>query len=162
VSQANVELMRRGYQAFIDGDVETMLAVLHPQLEAHDHGAVPDVATTHHGIEEFFGLIASVNDGFTDFRYSPEEFVDCGDVVFVKVQRTATGAASGATVDELQYHVWDIRDGRAVRYRSFLDYAPAAQAAGLPWRRGASGYRESTVSGLQDANPERSVDPGYQ
>jgi ketosteroid isomerase-like protein len=143
MSEANIELMRRGYEAFATGDVETVLATLDPNLEAHDHGAMPDVSTTFHGVEEFFGLIASVNEGFSEFRYAPEEFVDCGDVVFVKVRRTARGVASGAEIEELQYHLWDIRNARAVRYRSFLDYAEAAQAAGLPWRRGETGYRPS-------------------
>jgi uncharacterized protein len=145
MSQANVELMRRGYEAFAEGDVETVLATLDPNLEAHDHGAMPDMPTTFHGVEEFFALIANVNEGFSEFRYTPEEFVDCGDVVFVKVRRTARGIGSGAEVEERQYHVWDIRNARAVRYRSFLDYAPAAQAAGLPWRMGETGYRPSGV-----------------
>lgn len=158
MSQANVELIRRGYRAFGEGDVETVLEVLHPELEAHDHGAVPDVATTHHGIEEFFGLIASVNEGFSDFNYAAEEFVDCCDIVLVKVRRTARGAASGAVVDEVQWHVWDIRDGQAVRYRSFLDYAPAAQAAGLPWRIGEKGYRPSAAPAARDASPEGAVE----
>jgi ketosteroid isomerase-like protein len=158
MSQANVELMRRGYEAFASGDIETVIATLDPNLEARDHGAMPDRPTTFHGLQGFFELVTGVNEGFSEFLYTPEEFVDCGDVVFVRVRRTARGSASGATVEELQYHVWDISDGRAVRLRSFLDPAQATQAAGLPWRVGETGYRPSAAPATGHTGPERSID----
>jgi hypothetical protein len=54
-----------------------------------------------------------------------------GDRVLVDLRRTGRGEASGAQVDERQFHVWDVVVGRAVRFRVYLDQNQALEDVGL-------------------------------
>jgi ketosteroid isomerase-like protein len=131
MSQENVELVRRGYEDFARGDIEAALALLSPDLQIEDHERSLEVPTSYRGRNGFLTLFATVNEGFTDVRYTPEKLTDIEDRVLVEVRRTGRGQASGAHVDERQFHVWDIAAGRATRFRVFLDRDRALEAAGL-------------------------------
>jgi ketosteroid isomerase-like protein len=131
MSQENVEAVRRGYEAFAHGDIEAALALFHPGIQVEDHERSLETPTSYHGRDGFLTLFATVNAGFSDVRYAPEELTDVGDRVLVEVRRTGRGMASGAQVEERQFHVWDMVDGRAVRFRVYLDRNQALDAAGL-------------------------------
>ena len=131
MSQENTELVRRGYEAFAQGDIEAALAMFHPDIQVEDHERSLETPTSYHGRDGFLTLFATVNEGFSDVRYTPEELTDVGDRVLVKVRRTGRGRASGAQVEERQFHVWDMVAGRAVRFRVYLDRNQALEAAGL-------------------------------
>ena len=133
MSQENVELVRRGYEAFAQGDIEAALAMFQPDIQVEDHERSLETPTSYHGRDGFLTLFATVNEGFSDVRYTPEELTDVGDRVLVEVRRTGRGRASGAQVEERQFHVWDMVAGRAVRFRVYLDRNQAPEAAG---RRG--------------------------
>ena len=131
MSQENTELVRRGYEAFAQGDIEAALAMFHPDIQVEDHERSLETPTSYHGRDGFLTLFATVNEGFSDVRYTPEELTDVGDRVLVEVRRTGRGRASGAQVEERQFHVWDMVAGRAVRFRVYLDRNQALEAAGL-------------------------------
>src|SRR5829696_9481255 len=115
--QENVEVVRRGYEDFARGDIEAALAFVSPDIEIEDHERSLEIPTSYRGRDGFLTLFATVNDGFTDVRYTPEELTEVDDRVLVEVRRTGRGEASGAHVDERQFHVWDIAAGRATRFR---------------------------------------------
>ncbi|MET0972285.1 MAG: hypothetical protein ABWY95_02590 [Thermoleophilaceae bacterium] len=75
--------------------------------------------------------MAATTEGFDDVRYEVDEFTSVGDCVLVAARRSGRGTASGVRVEERQYHVWDMREGRAVRFRLFLSESDALRAAGL-------------------------------
>jgi ketosteroid isomerase-like protein len=131
MSQQNVELVRRGYEAFAEGDIESALAMLHPDIRIEDHDRSLETPTTYEGRDGFLTLFATVNEGFSDVRYIPEGVTEVGDQVLVEVRRMGRGEASGAQVDERQFHIWDVVAGRAVRLRVYLDQDHALEAVGL-------------------------------
>jgi ketosteroid isomerase-like protein len=132
MSQENVEIVRRAFDAFARGDLEAVVATLDPAVKLEDHDRSLDSPATYQGREGFLQGIALVNEGFEDVRYTPEEFTDTGRRVLVTVRRTGRGTASGVAVDELQFHVFDVENGRIVRVRAFLERKEALEAAGLP------------------------------
>ena len=71
MSQANVELVRRGYEAFAQGDIEAALAMLHPDVRIEDHDRSLETPTTYDGPDGLLSLFATVNEGFSDVRTSP-------------------------------------------------------------------------------------------
>jgi ketosteroid isomerase-like protein len=131
VSQENVELVRRGYEAFAQGDIEAALDMFQPDIRVEDHERSLETPTSYHGRDGFLTLFATVNEGFSDVRYTPEKLTDVGDRVLVEVRRTGRGRASGAQVEERQFHVWDMVAGRAERFRVYLHRDQALEAAGL-------------------------------
>lgn len=42
--QENIELARRGYEAFARGDLDAALELMDPEIEAHDPPEMPDAA----------------------------------------------------------------------------------------------------------------------
>src|SRR5215211_3373635 len=105
MSQENVEIVRRAYEAFAQGDIEAALAMCQPVIQVEDHNRSLETPATYHGRDGFLTLFATVNEGFSDVRYTPEELTDVGDRVLAEVRRTGRGRASGAQVDERQFHV---------------------------------------------------------
>jgi ketosteroid isomerase-like protein len=130
VSISNLEIIRGGYEAFLKGDLEAAFGVLAPHIEAYDD---PQMVgdPVYRGPEGFARMLAVTTEGFEDVRYVADEFMEAGDLVLVEARRSGRGALSGVRLEERQYHLWELRDGRAVRFRLFLSRADARRAAGL-------------------------------
>ena len=131
MSQENVELVRSGYRAFAEGDIETVLSVLDPQITLEEREATLDTPSTYHGHQGFLDMVATVNEGLEDVRYEPQRFVDLGDRVLVEVRRKGRGSLSGVPVERWQFHVWEIAKGRATAFWTYGDRQDALEAAGL-------------------------------
>ena len=128
MSSQHVEMLRKGYEALGRGDLPAALAPLDPAIEVEDHEWSLGSPVSGHGHEGFLEIFSTVNEGFEDVRYTPEEFTDLGDQVLVRALRTGRGAASGVEVKEQQFHLFDFKDGRAIRFRSFLNGDKAHEA----------------------------------
>ena len=126
-----IEALRAGYEALARGDLAGALAPLDPQLEVEDHELSLGSPVTRLGHEGFIEIFTTVNEGFEEVTYTPEEFREAGDRVLVKARRKGRGSASGVWVEERQFHVFDFDGDRAVRFRSFLKEDKALEAAGL-------------------------------
>jgi ketosteroid isomerase-like protein len=72
--------------------------------------------------------LAATTEGFEDIASHADAFIDAGGAVLVEARRSGKGVASGVEVEERQYHVWDMQDGQAVRFRLFLVKADALAA----------------------------------
>ena len=59
MNDANVKLIERGFQAFAEGDMETMTEILSPDVVWHSAGN-NQLSGTYTGLEEVFGLFARV------------------------------------------------------------------------------------------------------
>jgi ketosteroid isomerase-like protein len=130
-AQANIELARRGYEAFTTGDPEGVLGFLDPNIDVHDFAEMPDAAV-YHGPEGFLAIVANTLQEFDDFRLEATEFMAPDDEhVLVMVRQVARGKESGAEVEAHVVHLWRIRDGRAVELRLFGSQEEALQALGL-------------------------------
>lgn len=125
MAEGNVDILRRGYDAFNRGDIDTVMGLLDPNIEWQE----PEVEGlpqrgTHRGAEDVanrvFGAIVENWDGF---QAVPEEFLEAGDRVVVLGQFEGAGKTSGRTLDATFAHVWTMRDGRAVQFRSYADTA---------------------------------------
>ena len=81
-----------------------------------------------HGHEGFLEIFSTVNEGFEDVVYAPEDFKDLDGQVLVRARRTGRGTANGAAVEEVQFHVFDFEGATVVRFRSFLSEEKALEA----------------------------------
>lgn len=81
------------------------------------------------GIEAFLG---EVDETWQEFRPVPEEYRDLGDRVLALGRLRTRGRASGAPSDSPWGGVYDFRDGKVSRIRTYLDRDEALRAAGLP------------------------------
>jgi uncharacterized protein len=126
----NVEVARRGYEAFKRGNVEATLEFLDPEIEVHDSPELPD-RRIWHGYEGFVANLANMLDIVQGFELEPEEFIDAGDKVLVAVRVRGHGRGSGIAMEDHLLHVWTIRDGKGTRLEVYRDREQAREAAGL-------------------------------
>jgi ketosteroid isomerase-like protein len=72
-------------------------------------------------------------DSWQGWHFDVEDVCDGhGEAVFATIHEWATGAESGASVDQRRYFVFTMREGRAVLVQMFSESSDARAAAGLP------------------------------
>jgi ketosteroid isomerase-like protein len=132
MSQENVELVRLGYEAWNRQDFDTAIANIDPEVEwTFATGARPPGADAsyhgHAGVREFWRLFI---EPWQEVEIEVEDTRTTGDLVVAFVQFHAK-ARDGLEVDAPFAHVFTVRDGKTVRFKSFDDRAEALEAAGL-------------------------------
>ena len=132
MSQKNVEIVRRAYEAFNKGDAAGMVASFAPDFEFVSSGAIPGVDGVYRGPEEYKRLVVErFGDEFHEFGADIHEFVDAGDRVLVSQTFRGRGKQSGV---ETRWHVlqlWTVRNGSIVHGQGFTSKGDALDAAGL-------------------------------
>jgi ketosteroid isomerase-like protein len=143
MSQENVESVRRGYAALVqgfdrgtfeNGDFDpAFFEWLDPEIEWRGPREFPDLAEPrygHSGVREYIAILA---EALEDYRMRPEEFIDAGgEQVLVFSREGGRGRGSGAEVEtHPTAHLWTLRDGRAIRMQSYWERSDALEAAGL-------------------------------
>jgi uncharacterized protein len=136
MSEENVEIVRRGYEAFDSGDLETAFALFDPEVEVHmaeepGEVALLDLSKTYRGVEGFVTFLGQMAEAWGEFRWVPEQYLDAGDEVVVFVRLTATGKGSGVAVNQPMAHLCTMCDGKLVRHETFFRREAALEAAGL-------------------------------
>jgi ketosteroid isomerase-like protein len=129
MSRENVEIVRRGYEAYARGDVAAMLADVDPEMITYREE--PDGATFK-GREGFLEAIAEWVEDFDEFVATPEELIDANErQVVVRVHQTATGAQSGAPIEGDFWFVHTLSGSKVTRLDMFASRDRALEAAGL-------------------------------
>ena len=138
MSQENVEIVRRVYDAAARRDAATVLALYDPDIEldacqlgvAGIAGGNEAVYRGHDGLRRFF---RGWHEAWTNVAYDFEELIDAGDEhVIAVVTRHARGRASGVEVERPFALVWTLRGGKVARVVWFLSRGEALEAVGLP------------------------------
>jgi ketosteroid isomerase-like protein len=127
-----VEIVRAGFEAFNSGAIASILAFAHHDFEAivpPELSAEPDTYRGHDGIRRYFESFQYAMD---EIRFQPERFWDVGETVVAAVLITAKGRQTAIAVEQRIAQVWTIREGRALRVRSYTSLSEALDAAGLP------------------------------
>ena len=121
MSEQSIEFIKGIYGSFAQGDVPAVLGAFADDIEWYEAEGMP-YGGLHRGGEavaqNVFGPISKDVDGFA---VTPEEFMGSGDTVAAVVRYTGTGKATGKALNVPVVHVWDIRDGKAARFRQFID-----------------------------------------
>jgi ketosteroid isomerase-like protein len=134
MSQENVEIVRRIYDAVARRDVVT-------PFEYYAEDIVWDVSNWrvagmglkpvyrgHEGVRECWREIVSV---FGEVDFEVEKLTDAGDQVLAVIREREIGRASGAPVESTHLAVWTLADGKVTRMQIFDDHQQAFEAAGL-------------------------------
>ena len=135
MSQENVEIVRRVYEAAASNDSAAVFALYDPAVE-WDASRAPmprligeaKVFRGHSGLRRFFQERNAVWGEIEDVT---KELIDAGEHVVSVDSERGRGRNSGIEVEMTQYAVWTIRDGLVTRVVWFPTRAEALEAAGL-------------------------------
>jgi ketosteroid isomerase-like protein len=132
MSQENVEILRRAYDAFNRGDLDMLASEFYdPQVEWQTSREDPDAAT-HRGREAVRRYFDQWLESFEGLHADVEEYIDAGDDrVFTWVRWTGRGRESGIDTEWWLAIVSTLRGGRILRVEEYFDRAEGLEAAGL-------------------------------
>jgi uncharacterized protein len=131
MSQLNIDILNRVFEAFNSGDMERILALTHRDFEAAvppELSAEPDTYRGHEGLRRYFETFQEAMD---EIRFEPEQFWDHGEMVVVSARVTAKGRQTAIPVEQQLALLCTIRDGKALRVRAYAALSEALEAAGL-------------------------------
>ena len=133
MSQDNVEVVRAMFERYSANDVDGFIGQSDPDVE-WTAGAFepiegkPRIYRRHSGLRRFY---ADTREAFADPRIDITELRDAGDMVLALGELNARGSASGADFAAPMGWLFELRDGKVMRGRDFLDQREALEAAGL-------------------------------
>jgi ketosteroid isomerase-like protein len=130
MSQENVEVVRRAYDAYLRNDLDAAYACLHPEIEFHTYSESPE-AGVYQGREAVRRYNESLFEQFESFRVEIEEVVAAGDRVVVVSTQYAVPKGGQQEIDVHMTEVWTIRDALLAERHSYSTRAEALRAAGL-------------------------------
>jgi len=129
MSQENVEIVRRIYEAWGRGDFRATVGMVAPDFEwAQVHGVVEP--GSHVGTDASRAL-RSIFEVYRDFRVEAEEYIDGGDTIIVVAHASGTARGSGVQMEQLSVHAWTVRRGVPIRMEQYRNRNEALKSAGL-------------------------------
>ena len=133
MSQENVEVVRRAFEAWNAGDMEALFAHFHPELVYHPRADEPD-PSPHVGRDAYERLVYGFVDSFSEVTLEVLELIDVGDHVIASTVLHAVlrgqGSAS-AGVSDTYVFVYKLRDGLVVEGWEYRTKQEALEARGL-------------------------------
>jgi ketosteroid isomerase-like protein len=127
VSQENVEIIRRCFEAWDQGDMDAVVAAYAGDVEVDVSAAMDGTIRGRDAVREYFeSTLASLR-----FAHDKLELIDAGEDVVVLTRGRGVGASSGAGWESPLGYVFSLTDGRVRKMRFYLDHEKALEAAGL-------------------------------
>jgi ketosteroid isomerase-like protein len=131
VMDEQIELLRRAYQTFNDGDVD--VALFHPHLCIVQTSSLVGTAGTFVGHDGLRRSAEELRQGFEQIRFEPEEYDELDDGrVLVRCRFVGRGTRSGIELDSEVWHIWTFQDGLLYRMEVFASKRRALAAAAQP------------------------------
>lgn len=117
------------------------MGALDPKVEWYEaEGFMFDQGRAFVGPEEVLqNAFARIPQELDGFAVTPHNFIDGGDSVVVEARYTGTHKASGQAFDAQVAHVFDLRDGKIVRFQQYTDTGQFENITGV--RGGADKVR---------------------
>ena len=129
MSEENVEVVRRLFETYNQGDLDGALACLAPDVVYETGQELPA-----RGPAEVRAMWERWESDWEAIGTEPEEFSDAGDRVLVTVHYSGRGSGSGIDLDDRLFDVYALRDGKVVHKAEFRHRAEALAAAGIRGR----------------------------
>jgi ketosteroid isomerase-like protein len=128
MSEENVEIVRRAFEAFNARDRDRALSFCDPEIEYRS----PFEQKTYRGHDGMVRWRETVDGALEDFHMEDIQFLDAGEDRVVLLYRiVGRGAGSGVPVSREVGALWQLRNGKILEGEVFLDQREALEAAGL-------------------------------
>jgi ketosteroid isomerase-like protein len=131
MSEENVEVVRRAWQAWRAGGIDAALKYFDAKIEWQVRPDLPD-ADIYRGHEGVQDLLARFDDVVEDMWWRPEGFIPAGDDrVVAPLRWGGRGKGSDIEFEESETWTYTVRGSKIVRVEEFATKEQALEAAGL-------------------------------
>lgn len=127
MASANIEIIRRGLDAYNRGDVEAVLETADPDIEFMPLRSlvVGGSYRGHEGIRRYF---EDLDDEWENFSIGNEEIRERENSVLLLGEFSATGRASGMEMRSPVAWLFELRAGKVVRMQAYSSQEEALRA----------------------------------
>jgi len=128
------EWVRSLYEASARGDLDTVVAAMADDIEWSEAEGNPwYLGHPFVGPQQVIeGVLAKLGTEYEDFRIDVHRLLADGDTVVALGRYHATShRATGKPLDAQFVHVWDVRDGKLVRFQQYTDTRQWADVMGV-------------------------------
>jgi ketosteroid isomerase-like protein len=129
VSERNVDLVRRGFEALGTGGVEALVPFIHPEFEVTTPPGLAAEPDTYRGPEGVRRYFESFYEAMDRVDFDPERFIAVGELVVVPMTLRARGRTTGIETEQEIVQVWELEDGRAIRVSVYATIEEALERA---------------------------------
>ena len=132
MASQNVEALYNIYDHWGRGDWGYPPTIYADDFEWGYSDEFPGIAGVYRDTETPNPRMRTWLSGWEDWRCEAEEYVELADTVIVLTRYRGRGKASGLDVDVPGAHVWEMRDGLAIRLEIFADREAVLKKHGVP------------------------------
>jgi uncharacterized protein len=119
-----IETVKAFYDAIGHGEVATILALLHPELEWTEAEGFPYYSGTWRTPQAVVdNLLVPLGRDWDEFVATPHDFIADRDRVVTLGLYSGTAKATGKSMRAPFAHVWHVRDGKLARFNMYTDTA---------------------------------------
>jgi ketosteroid isomerase-like protein len=131
MSQENVEVVRKGIEAWNQHDADLWLSYAAPDIEWMPAGPAAVERTVYRGHEEVASGFTAVWQTWDVFHFEEAQIRDLGDSVLWLGRVNMRGSASRIDLDQEFAVLTRLQDGQVITVRAFLTWREALEAVGL-------------------------------
>ena len=131
MSEQNVGIVRQAVQAFNERDLAALEQTFIPDVEWEPGGPAAVERLLYRGRDEVSSGFAATWEAWEVFRVEESEVRDLGDSVVWLGRAQLRGGASQVDFDQPFAIHFLVRGGKITRFRGFVDWREALEAAGL-------------------------------
>ena len=99
MSQKNVEIVRRAFEAFAQAGPEAVIEYADPEIELWLPSGLIQAAGTYRGRPAVLDWMREWAEAWEEIDYTAEEFTEAGDTVVVSVLYEGRGKGSGVRIE---------------------------------------------------------------
>ena len=129
MSQENVEVVQRMYEAFGRGDIDAVRSAFDPEVVIDATHRVD--GRIGHGREELIAIVSEWLGAWEEWHEEIEEMRDLGDRVLVVSTQRGHGKGSGIAWENRFAMLFDVANGSITRWTVYDDVGEAVRATGL-------------------------------
>ena len=133
MASENVERLQLAFEAFARGDIGAVAENIDPDFQIEDSILI-DASSSVRGVEALQENTDKLREAFGDVSWEPQEIVELGDQILVRVRVEGEGRTTSLAMGQLNPdigHLWRLRDGRAVSLKIYRTWGEARAAAGM-------------------------------
>ena len=133
MSEDNLDLLRRGYDAFNRGDVQTVLSLVADDFEfVAAENSQYFRGSPYVGKQQLAQFLARVAGEWTGNWFDVEKLHDAGDVAVMQGRYRGTYKPTNNTIAAQTAHIWTLRDGKLATLQQYEDTAAVRDAINGP------------------------------
>ena len=126
----NVTVLMEAFEAYGRGDMDAVAERIDPEFRVEDRILI-ESDPVERGPDALFANLNLVREAFGDMTWEPQDVLERGDKIAVRVRAKGTGEATSLAFEEEIGHVYTLRDGRALKLDIFRTWPEARAAAGF-------------------------------